>query len=125
MQNIVENFVWWPPMNHQRFHVYAGGPAGLASAPTVTVDVPGYVAYQPIRIGATGDLNGDGHNDLVAGWPNTADPSTATVGVLCGGTQGAATMSVVLDPNPVTETAPQRSFAGYNPRVPPLTCPAP
>jgi len=52
-----------------RVYVYAGGPKGLSANPIFSVTGEGPNTYFGSAVGGTGDINGDGYDDVIVGAP--------------------------------------------------------
>jgi hypothetical protein len=80
--------------NLGKVYVYLGGPAGLASAPSTTLDGTDASGQFGFSVASAGDVDGDGYPELVVGAPLAN--STGRVYVFFGGPSGLVTSPVRL-----------------------------
>lgn len=88
--------------NAGQLYVYAGGAAGLPTAPTQTIPSPGASGtYFAFAVSASGDVNGDGCADLVTGGNGVAG-GDGTAYVFAGSVTGLSMIATTTIPAPDT-----------------------
>jgi hypothetical protein len=81
--------------------VYHGGPAGLSTSPSFTIEGNQPGAWLGYSVSSAGDVNGDGYGDVVAGAPAFSHPegSEGAAMVYLGGFSGLTGVNFTLEMN--------------------------
>ena len=77
-----------------RAYIFHGGPGGLSSTPTLTLNGTAVSRFGH-SVSTAGDINGDGFSDVLIG-----APSAGTVSIHIGGVGGSTTVPALVLPNP-------------------------